>query len=79
MNPKKKKKNLSRFVEASLVPIPDQPAPLGWASLRQSWQGWYRTTLAVATLTANWILWAVSQGPLGREGGSGAMAGMLEL
>lgn len=68
------KKNLSKFVDASLELIRDQSTSLGLG-----WQGWPRTTLAVATLTAVCILQVTSWGHLGLGDSSGAIAGMLDL
>lgn len=71
------KTNLSKFVHVSLELTPDQSTSLG--SLGLGGQGWHKTALAVATLTAIYILQVTSWGHLGLGDSSGAIAGMLDL
>lgn len=69
--------SLSKFVDVLLGLVPDQSTPLG--SLGLGWQGWHRTTMAVATLTVVCVLQVTSQRHLGPRDSSGAIAGMLDL
>lgn len=57
--------------------VPDQSTSLG--SLGLGWQGWHKTTMAVATLTVVCVLQVTSQRHLGPGDSSGAIAGMLDL